>query len=179
MAANHFRSVLCRRSVLCVGRHRYADATLTLEMGLNNHNSALELHHVSLCPMPSGAQMCYAAPRQVPQTLLQALEAGNSRTEAFSADGLLQVMAAPPPLRPPYPRPQQGILDGIGRPLHRRGWRWAQWKPTNLELLPQTDAMCQDARKREGQQSSGGLLECPPPPPRHPRVQVRGGFGEP
>ena len=50
---------------------------------------------MSLCPMPSAAQNCYGAPRQTPQTKLQALEAGNSRTEAFNADGSQQVFAQP------------------------------------------------------------------------------------
>ena len=69
---------------------RHSDAVLSLELGLNNHDTLIDVESVTLCPVPSAAQSCYSAPRQTPQTLVEALEGGNTRAEAFSADGATQ-----------------------------------------------------------------------------------------
>ena len=88
---------------------RWESGQVAIQLGgQGNDNTVIELQEVSLCPIPSRAQMCELAPRQAASTAAAAMTQGNSRVTADDtvsgqrAFGVLEVVHDSAPTHSSY-----------------------------------------------------------------------------
>ena len=101
---------------------RFSSAQVALKFEEGNDGNVVEIHSVSLCPVPSRRQYCEGGPRQTASTALDALTQGDGRVIAEDQEkgdavfGTLDVVRVG---MPPYRALVESEIDPANRPRAR------------------------------------------------------------